>query len=258
MRSLQQLKHPAFQRILSPGIHGMRTRSSSSNGLKVPLCWTCLEPGVLSRRAEAKLLSLPLADASRRARIGRPGVSGHRCARNSPAGSGCRPTGHFLARVSAEVLALTTTDSGSASPRGDDGFASSFALMKERGAFTGSPSTAYVYAVASPAYEMLGGVKAGSRWHDVPIPGSIRTGKRGIEAAHSLPRSTTRAQRTFVEDFADEASWRPSRLRSRADIYTRPLAAAKIAAVFGQKWLVAAVVAADYRRQRALQERKPG
>jgi hypothetical protein len=58
-----------------------------------------------------------------------------------------------------KFLALTTAGGGSSSPEATM-VAASFALMKAKGAFAGNPSTAYVYAVAALAYEMLGGVKA--------------------------------------------------------------------------------------------------
>jgi hypothetical protein len=58
-------------------------------------------------------------------------------------------------------LPLMTAGSGSSSPEATM-VASSFALMKEKGVFARSPSSAFVYAVASLAYEILGGVKAGS------------------------------------------------------------------------------------------------
>ncbi|TSA31482.1 MAG: DUF1679 domain-containing protein, partial [Verrucomicrobiaceae bacterium] len=57
---------------------------------------------------------------------------------------------------------------------------SSFATLRDGGAFTGREVRGYVYALASLAYEMLGGVKSGSA---IPIPGLSET------ANHSLRRA---------------------------------------------------------------------
>ncbi len=49
---------------------------------------------------------------------------------------------------------------------------SPFAILKESGAFSGNEKRAFIYALASLAYEMLGGVRAGSTSGGaVPIPG---------------------------------------------------------------------------------------
>ena len=131
--------------------------------------------------------------------------------------------------------------------------ASSFALMKERGAFTGSPSTAYVYAVASLAYEMLGGVKAGgSMGTYVPIPGLSEQGNAVLRRALT-PEQNYKNARTFVEDLAAEASFAPQPAPVRAPTFTPPPLPREKSRPFSVRWLVAAaVLAADHRRHRAL------
>ena len=103
--------------------------------------------------------------------------------------------------------------------------ASSFALMKERGAFAGSPSTAYVYAVASLAYEMLGGVKAGGSMDAyVPIPGLSEQGNAVLRRALT-PEQHYKSARAFVEDLAGRGLLRaPAGSGSRADLCTASLA----------------------------------
>jgi serine/threonine protein kinase len=120
VRSLQQLKHPAFQRILSLEYTDAHT-FLLLEWIEGPALLDLLRTRRALPASEAKLLLSPLADAFDEPRIGRPGVSGHRCARNSPAGSGCRPTGHFLARVSAEVFGTDDNGLGLGFTRGDDG-----------------------------------------------------------------------------------------------------------------------------------------
>jgi TPR repeat protein len=83
---------------------------------------------------------------------------------------------------------------------------SSFALMKAKGAFAGNSSTAYVYAVAALAYEMLGGVKAGdSSGAYVPIPGLSEQGNAVLRRALT-PGHNYGSAKAFVDDMADEVS----------------------------------------------------
>lgn len=62
--------------------------------------------------------------------------------------------------------------------------ATSFALMQQTGAFTGDPARAAVFAVATLAYEMLGGVRGGSSsGGPVPIPGLSEAGNAALRQA---------------------------------------------------------------------------
>jgi hypothetical protein len=82
--------------------------------------------------------------------------------------------------------------------------ASSFALMRAKGAFTNDPSKAYVYAVAALAYEMLGGVKAeGSSATYVPIPGVSEQGNAALRRALT-PGHHYESARAFVESMPEE------------------------------------------------------
>ena len=102
-----------------------------------------------------------------------------------------------------KFLPLATAGSSSASPDATM-VASSFALMRAKGAFTSDPSRAYVYAVAALAYEMLGGVKAeGSSARYVPIPGLSEQGNAVLRRALT-PGHHYESARAFVESMPEE------------------------------------------------------
>ena len=119
--------------------------------------------------------------------------------------------------------------------------ASSFALMKERGAFAASPSSAYVYAVASLAYEMLGGVKAGGSMSTyVPIPGLSEQGNSVLKRALT-PEQNYKNAKAFVDDLAGEASYAPQAAPIRAPTFAPPPLPREKPRPFPVRWLAAAV-----------------
>ena len=202
VHSLQRLDNPALQRICS-----LETTSSCTflvlEWLEGPVLLDLLR----SRRAlpgsEARLLLLPLADAFdelRAADLMCPDIGAHEVflpgadiARLVSEWPSCRP----------KFLPLTTAGASSASPDATM-VASSFALMRAKGAFASDPSTAYVYAVAALAYEMLGGVKAeGSSASYVPIPGLSEQGNAVLRRALT-PGHQFESARAFVESMPDE------------------------------------------------------
>ena len=182
INSLRQLKAPAFQKILS--------LECTDAQAFLTLEWV-EGPSLLdllrSRRAfpvgEAKLLLFPLAEAFDELRstgLDCPDIAAHEIL--LPGADVGKPATAWVA-CQPKFLPLMTADAGLISPE-TTMVASSFALMKEKGAFARSPSTAYVYAVASLAYEMLGGVKA-SGSTDALRANSwlIRRGQRCLEAS---------------------------------------------------------------------------
>ncbi len=210
VQALQQLQHPSFQRILS--------LETTKSGTFLVLEW--LEgPALLdllrSRRAlpgiEAKRLLLPLAeafDALKAAGLTCPDIAAHEIL--LPGAEIARPATEWPS-VQPKFLPLTATGSGSSSPDATM-VSSSFALMKAKGAFARHPSTAYVYAVAALAYEMLGGVRAGSSSGAyVPIPGLSEQGNAVLKRALT-PGDNYESASAFVEDMADEvpATGQPS------------------------------------------------
>lgn len=204
VQALQRLDHPSLQRILS-----LETTNSCTFLVLEWIEGPALLDLLRSRRAlpgsEAKLLLLPLADAFdelRTAGLMCPDIAAHEILLSGA--DITRPVSEWPV-CRPKFLPLTTAGSGSSSPDATM-VASSFALMKAKGVFAGDPSTAYVYAVAALAYEMLGGVKAGgSSGAYVPIPGLSEQGnavlKRALTQAHNYGSA-----RAFVEDMADEVS----------------------------------------------------
>ena len=204
VQSLQRLESPVFQRILS-----LETTNKSTflvlEWVEGPVLLDLLR----SRRAlpgsEARLLLLPLADAFdqlRTAGLMCPDIAAHEVflpgadiARSISQWRSCQP----------KFLPLATAGGGSASPDATM-VASSFALMKAKGAFAGDPSRAYIYAVAALAYEMLGGVKAGgSSATYVPIPGLSEQGNAVLRLALT-PGHHYDSARAFVESMPEEVS----------------------------------------------------
>jgi serine/threonine protein kinase len=201
VQSLQRLDSPAFQRILS--------LETTSNCTFLVLEW--VEGPVLldllrSRRAlpgsEARLLLLPLAtafDELRTAELMCPDIGAHEVF--LPSADMALPVSQW-ASCQPKFLPLTTAGASSASPDATM-VASSFALMRAKGAFTSDPSRAYVYAVAALAYEMLGGVKAeGSSARYVPIPGLSEQGNAVLRRALT-PGYHYESARAFVESMPD-------------------------------------------------------
>ncbi len=240
VRSLQQLKHPAFQRILSLEYTNAHT-FLLLEWIEGPALLDLLRTRRALPASEAKLLLSPLADAFDElgsAGLGCPDIAAHEIL--LPGADVGQPVTSWPV-CQPRFLALTTVGSGSASPEATM-VASSFALMKERGAFTGSPSTAYVYAVASLAYEMLGGVKAGSSMGTyVPIPGLSEQGNAVLRRALT-PAQYYKSARTFVEDLADEVSFAPQPAKVRAPTFTPPPLPRQKSRPFSVRWLMAAVV----------------
>jgi serine/threonine protein kinase/TPR repeat protein len=204
VQHLQRLSHPSFQQIFS-----LETTRSCAFLVLEWIEGPALLDLLRSRRAlpgsEARLLLLPLADAFdelRRADLMCPDIAAH--AIFLPGADIALPVSEWPS-CQPKFLPLTTAGSGSASPDATM-VASAFALMKAKGAFVGNPSTAYVYAVASLAYEMLGGVKAGgSSGAYVPIPGLSEQGNAVLRRALT-PGQNYGSARAFVEDMADEVS----------------------------------------------------
>ena len=240
VRDLQRLRHAAFQRILS-------LEYANAHAFLV-LEWIegpALLDLLRSRRAlpasEAKLLLLPLADAFDElgsAGLGCPDIAAHEIL--LPGADLGKPVASWAA-CQPRFLPLTTAGSSSASPEATM-VASSFALMKERGAFAGSPSSAYVYAVASLAYEMLGGVKAGGSMSTyVPIPGLSEQGNSVLRRALT-PEQNYKNAKTFVDDLAGEASYVPQTAPVRAPTFAPPPLRQEKSRPFSVRWLVAAMV----------------
>jgi serine/threonine protein kinase/TPR repeat protein len=204
VQALQRLDHPSFQRIFS-----LETTNSCTFLVLEWIEGPTLLDLLRSRRAlpggEAKRLLLPLADAFdelRTAGLTCPDIAAHEIF--LPGADVACPVTEWPS-IHSKFLPLTTAGAGSASPDATL-VASSFALMKAKGAFTGNPSTAYVYAVAALAYEMLGGVKAsGSSGAYVPIPGLSEQGnavlRRALAPGHNYGSATA-----FVEEMPDEVS----------------------------------------------------
>jgi serine/threonine protein kinase/TPR repeat protein len=240
VRSLQQLRNPAFQRILSLEYTTAQT-FLLLEWIEGPALLDLLRTRRALPASEARLLLLPLADAFDElasAGLGCPDIAAHEIF--LPGADVGQPVSSW-AVCQPKFLPLSTVGPGSASPEATM-VASSFALMKERGAFTGSPSTAYVYAVASLAYEMLGGVREGSSMGTyVPIPGLSEQGNSVLKRALT-PGQHYKNARTFVEELADEAPFAPKPPKVRMPTFTPPPLPPPKARPFSVRWLVAAVV----------------
>ena len=202
VHSLQRLESPAFQRILS-----LETTSSCTflvlEWVEGPVLLDLLR----SRRAlpgsEARLLLFPLAEAFdelRTAALMCPDIGAHEVF--LPGADTGRAVTQW-ASCQPKFLPLAAVGASSASPDATM-VASSFALMRAKGAFASDPSRAYVYAVAALAYEMLGGVKAeGSSATYVPIPGLSEQGNSVLRRALT-PGTQYKSARDFVESMPGE------------------------------------------------------
>ncbi len=240
VRSLQQLSHTSFQRILSleyANAHAFLVLE----WIEGPALLDLLRTRRALPASEATLLLSPLADAFDElgsAGLGCPDIAAHEILLpgadlGKPVASwpACRPS----------FLPLTAVGSSSASPEATM-VASSFALMKERGAFAGSPSTAYVYAVASLAYEMLGGVKAGGSMSTyVPIPGLSEQGNSVLRRALT-PEQNYKNARAFVDDLAGEAAFAPQTAPVAIPTFAPALLPREKSQPSSVRWLVAALV----------------
>jgi len=99
-----------------------------------------------------------------------------------------------------------TQSGGSSLPMDATMVASSYALMKAHGAFAGNPASAFVFAVASLAFEMLGGVSGGtSTGTYIPIAGVSEEGnavlRKALNPAQSFPNA-----REFVQALSQAKS----------------------------------------------------
>ena len=251
VRDLQQLRHAAFQRILSLEYANEHT-FLVLEWIEGPALLDLLRTRRALPASEAKLLLLPLADAFDElgsAGLGCPDIAAHEIL--LPEADLGKPVASWAA-CQPRFLPLTAAGSSSASPEATM-VASSFALMKERGAFADSPSSAYVYAVASLAYEMLGGVRAGGSMSTyVPIPGLSEQGNSVLKRALT-PEQNYKNARAFVDDLAGEASYVPQAAPVRAPTFAPPpVPTGKIASVSRQMACSGSGDTVDNRRRRVL------
>lgn len=197
VETLQKLKQPAFQQI-----HSLEHANHHTFLVLEWIDGLSLLELLRARRslspAEARLILAPLADAFdalKNAGLSCPDIAAHEVL--LPGGEARQPVTGWPA-VQLKFLPLTGAGASSLSPDATM-VASSFAMMKASGAFAGNPATAYVYSVASLAYEMLGGVRAGSTTGSyVPIPGLSEEGnaalRRALNPAQGFPSA-----RAFVD-----------------------------------------------------------
>ena len=220
VQGLQKLKNPAFQRILSLEYTTAQT-FLVLEWIEGPALLDLLRSRRVLPASEAKLLLTPLANAFDElasAGLGCPDIAAHEIF--LPGADIDQPVSSWPV-CQPRFLPLTALGSGPASPEATM-VSSSFALMKERGAFAGSPSTAYVYAVASLAYEMLGGVRTGSSMGSyVPIPGLSEQGNSVLKRALT-PAQHYGSASAFVEDLVDETSFAPQPAPIRTPKITPP------------------------------------
>ncbi len=197
VEALQKLKQPAFQQI-----HSLEHANHHTFLVLEWIDGLSLLELLRARRAlspaEARLILAPLAeafDALKDAGLSCPDIAAHEVL--LPGGEARQPVTGWSS-VQLKFLPLTGAGASSLSPDATM-VASSFAMMKASGAFAGNPATAYVYSVASLAYEMLGGVRAGSTTGSyVPIPGLSEEGnaalRRALNPAQGFPSA-----RAFVD-----------------------------------------------------------
>ena len=215
---LQRLKHPAFQRILS--------LEHANHHTFLVLEWVegvALLDVLRSRRAlpsgEAKVLLMPLAgafDELGAAGLSCPDIAVHEILLEG--GGMERPKFLPLTGMGMRTLAPDATM-----------VASSFAMMKASGAFASHPANAYVYAVGSLAYEMLGGVRGGSSMGGyVPIPGLSEAGNAALRKALN-PGQGFASATAFVAELDDggrvSAPVMPAAVASLAGLTPPPMPA---------------------------------
>jgi serine/threonine protein kinase/TPR repeat protein len=238
VHSLQRLASPVFQRIFS-----LETTRSCTflvlEWVEGPVLLDLLRNRRALPGSEARLLLLPLADAFdelKTAGLMCPDIGAHEV--SLPDADIARPVSQWPS-CQPKFLPLTTAGASSASPDATM-VASSFALMRAKGAFTSDPSRAYVYAVAALAYEMLGGVKAeGSSATYVPIPRVSERGNAVLRRALT-PGHRYESARAFVESMPEEVvpSTQPG---SRAPVPKPPVEKPR-AMSWGWLWSVLAIL----------------
>ncbi|MFZ4681026.1 MAG: protein kinase domain-containing protein [Terrimicrobiaceae bacterium] len=212
VEKLQRLKHPAFQRILS--------LEHANHHTFLVLEWvegTALLDVLRTRRAlppgEAKVLLTPLAGAFDE--LGGAGLSCPDIAVHEILLAGGNP-------AAPKFLPLTTTGSRTLAPEATM-VASSFSMMKASGAFAGNPANAYVFAVGSLAYEMLGGVRGGSSTGGyVPIPGLSEAGNAALRKALNPGQGFASAS-AFVAELDDAGPAVPAAVAPIAPLLSKTL-----------------------------------
>jgi len=178
--ALQALRQPAFQKIFS------LERANASSFLTLE--WVegpALLDLLRARRSlpvgEAVNLLTPLAaafDELAAAHLSCPDIAAHEVVLTGvdiakPLPPGCLP--RFLPLAISGGVPLSPDATMVATP---------FAMMKQTGAFAGNPASAYLFSVATLAYEMLGGVRGGSSIGGyVPIPGLSEDGNAALRKA---------------------------------------------------------------------------
>lgn len=171
VENLQKLRHPAFQRILSLEQANPHT-FLVLEWIEGPVLLDVLRARRALPAGEAKGLLGPLAEA-----FDELGAAGLNCpdiaVHEVVLAGGRMDAPKFLPLAGLRTLVPDATM-----------VASSFAMMKASGAFAGNPANAYVFAVGSLAYEMLGGVRTGSSTGSyVPIPGLSEDGNAALRKA---------------------------------------------------------------------------
>jgi len=202
--TLQKLPSLAFQRVLS------LERADFQSFLVLE--WvegpTLLEI-LRTRRAlslpEASRILTPLSaafDELQGAGLSCPDIAVHEV--HLPTANASQPVNEWPQCV-PKFLAITQTGSSSL-PVDATMVASSFAMMKAHGAFAGNPPSAFVFGVASLAFEMLGGVKGEtSTGTYIPIAGVSEEGnavlRKALNPAQSYPSA-----RDFVQALSQAKS----------------------------------------------------
>ena len=239
VNSLRQLKASAFQQILAVECTEAQT-FLILEWIEGPSLLDLLR----SRRAfplsEAKLLLFPLSEAFdelRSAGLGCPDIAAHEIL--LPGADAEKPVKAWGV-CQPKFLPLMTAASRVIPPEATM-VASSFALMQKKGAFARSPSTAYLYAVASLAYEMLGGVKASGPMDTyVPIPGLSEKGNAVLRRALTPGQHYENAS-AFTKDLADEVPSAPRSTPASTPQWAAPIVLPKRRSV-PKKWLTAAIL----------------
>ncbi len=192
VESLQKLKHPAFQRILSLE-HANHHTFLVLEWIEGPALLDVLRVRRALPAGEAKVLLAPLAEAFDE--LSAAGLSCPDIAVHEILLTGGKMDG-------PKFLPLTGAGSRTLAPDATM-VASSFAMMKASGAFAGNPANAYVFAVGSLAYEMLGGVRTGSSMGSyVPIPGLSEEGNAALRQALNPGQGFAHAS-AFVAELDD-------------------------------------------------------
>jgi len=203
VENLQKLRHPAFQRILSLEQANPHT-FLVLEWIEGPVLLDVLRARRALPAGEAKGLLGPLAEAFDE--LGAAGLSCPDIAVHEVVLAGGRMDApKFLPLAGLRTLVPDATM-----------VASSFAMMKASGAFAGNPANAYVFAVGSLAYEMLGGMRTGSSTGSyVPIPGLSEDGNTALRKALNPGRGFANAS-AFVAELDDAVTTSVLPVRSAA------------------------------------------